>query len=171
MNNLQQYFIYFVIYIYIFIFFLKGYYPANETGILFIGFLIFMTVAYNFVGKALKEEFNIRIKNIYSDFEYSLTQNFNALNNLKDVYLNLSHKTNILETISLFFSNLNIETAYNFNLQKTNFLNYFIDRQLDLITKQQLVVYQKFLTNSYLLSIDDVLEEKQNLDDIYTTKI
>ncbi len=161
MDKLQQYFIYFAIYAYIFLAFLKGYYPANETGILFSGFLIFMTVAYTFAGKALKEEFNLRIKEIYSKFEHSLAQSFIALNNLKEVYINLAHKANVLQTINQFFNTLNEATATRFDTHKRGLLNYFIDKQLDLTNKQQLAIYQKFLTTSYLLSLDNVVEEKK----------
>jgi hypothetical protein len=86
MNPLLNYSIFFIIYGYILLLLLKGYYPANETGILFIGFLIFMTLAYKFMGALITSELDSRRKEIYNKLESLSLYNFNSLIILKDLY-------------------------------------------------------------------------------------
>lgn len=163
MNSILKYLIYIIIYGYLFVLFLKGYYPANETGILFIGFLIFMTLAYTFVGSLLTDELNLRRKEIYNRFESLLENSYNSLYALKDLYVNiLNYKGYIEKTLSLYPDILQTNLVNKLNAEFNKNLNYIINMQLISIIKSQTTAIQNFSNTAYLVAVKQLIDSKKS---------
>ncbi len=163
MNSILNYIIYIIIYGYLFLLFLKGYYPANETGILFIGFLIFMTLAYTFVGSLLTDELNLRRKEIYNRFESLLENSYNSLYLLKDLYVNiLNYKGHIEKTLALYPSILQNSIVDKLNTEFNKNLSYTINMQLISIVKSQIIAAQNSSNIAYLAAVKQLIESKKS---------
>lgn len=161
MNILNKYKFYFIIYGYIFLLFLKGYYPANETGILFIGFLIFMTLSYNFGGSIISSELDARRKEIYLKIENLLDINYNSINLLKNTYNKIISYDSKIDSYS---SNYPVLLTNNINNIVVNemdsFLNYGISSHLTSILKEELTLENQFINTAYLLATKRLIDNK-----------
>lgn len=161
MNNLTNYFIYFVVYGYMFLLFLKGYYPANETGILFLGFLIFMTLAYRFVGLIITDELNARRTEIYDKLESLLQQNYQALALLRDVYVTIAeYKDTARATLVSYLTDFAKDISTTFDTELAGNLNFHINNQLITVLRVQIGITQQYLQKAYLLSVSRLIENR-----------
>lgn len=165
MNNLSQYFIYFIIYGYILLSFLKGYYPANETGILFIGFLIFMSLAYKFAGSLISDELNFRRQDIYNKFEDLMEQNYISISQLRSIYLDIiSQKNGVHSKLIVLFAELEEDLHKNFESGLLSNLNYTIILQLQSSLKYWLSLLNSNIEIAYSLAVKQLLVNKIDSD-------
>jgi len=165
MQTIYAYCIYFIIYGYIFLLFLKGYYPANETGILFIGFLIFMSLAYNFVGSIIGDELENKRKELFSRFESLFEENNKVQDELRDVFAKISKQKNTSRsTMSIFATSLAESIVSKFTNELNNNLNSSSNNQLFTSSKEQLTITKDYLNIAYLLSVKQLVENKLELE-------
>lgn len=159
-----RYFLYILLYGYIFLLFLKGYYPANETGILFIGFLIFMMIAYTFAGSLINGELNSKSKEIYYKFESLLDQQYQTLKMVKKVHQNIArYKNDSNLLIQNFIKNLQNEINEKTNQSIERLFNSETAQLLTIILKEQINITKKYIQIAYMLTTSLLIRNRLKL--------
>jgi len=160
-----NFYLYIILYIYIFILFLKGYYPANETGILFIGFLIFMTLAYTFVGSMISDELDAKRREVYEKFETLLDQQYQTLQLLRTVHQNIAnYKNNFRNGVNIFVENIESELNSKAEQDSADLINHSSTQLLATVLREELSIAKEYTNSSYVLAIDELLNNKTELE-------
>ena len=159
--TLSKYFLFILVYGSIFLLFLKGYYPANETGILLIGFMIFMTLVYTFAGTLITDELNARRAEIYHKFEIILDQQYQTFSMVKKIHQNIAkYKDESLTLIKDFSVNLQTEINTRADQNMVGLFNYETAQLLNVILREQLTVATKYTQIAYTIATTRLLNNR-----------